>query len=68
MSHIMVLSPKSLRFGDTTLRHVISSPRSERLELRVAELDLAHTIELKRLNKLLATAKQKLFSSGRQRD
>lgn len=56
-------------FGGTALNHTGDISQTERMELRVTELDLAHTAEVKRLGTLLKAAQQKLlFSSGRQRD
>jgi hypothetical protein len=68
MSRITTLHQKPLIFSGTTLHFITATPLSKRLELRVAELDIAHSIEIKRLNGLLAVAKRKLFLSGRQRD
>jgi hypothetical protein len=68
MSKTTISSQRPSSLSRLVSRRATTSPRAKRLELRVAELDLAHTIEIKRLNTLLATTKQRLFSSGRQRD
>ena len=68
MPHGTISSPGTSGFSSIVLRYATTSHQAERLELRMAELDLAHATETKRLNKLLVTAKKKLFSSGRQRD
>lgn len=68
MSRIAISSQKPSSSSSTMLRYKTNTARAEQLELRMAELDLARAIEIKRPNKQLATAKQKLFSYGRRRD
>jgi hypothetical protein len=62
-----ISAPTSSNFGTTRVRGATSVSRIERRELRVIELNVAHVIEIKRLDVLLETAKQRIFLSGRQR-
>ena len=67
MPRIRISSQRALGLGAVTLRHVANSPRARRLEARIAELDLAYGVEIKRLAILLEMMKHKYLAPRRQR-
>ena len=68
MPRITIPKPKSPLSNSVLLRYATTSPQTERRELRIAELNLAHALEIRHLDALLRATKQKLFASGIRRD
>jgi hypothetical protein len=67
MYRIAVSNPDSLIPNGIVLRYAAVAAQTERLKLRIAELDLAHVLEIKRLDALLRRTKQKFFLYERQK-
>jgi hypothetical protein len=67
MPHTTAPARRPLAPGFVTLRRANYTPQLERMKARMTELDSAHTIEIKHLERLLETAKRKFLSFGAQR-
>lgn len=67
MSRATINSQPSEAFAAVQLNCATTDPQAQRLQARMAELDIAHCLETKRLSTLIARAKNKLLASTQMR-
>jgi len=68
MSRITIKPQRSNHAGTVSVRYATTSPQAERMEARMAELDVAHGTEVKRLGALMIATRKKLYASAVRRE